>query len=57
VPFTPGSSAIFVPIRIVFSVALPSAGLFKHGAAYLNTPADQVPQNPYYAAEPEDGQG
>jgi PilZ domain len=57
VPFTPGSSAIFVPIRIVFSVALPSAGLFKHGAAYLKTPAEQAPQNPYYAAEPEDGQG
>jgi len=35
VPFTPGSSAIFVPIRIVFSQAIPSAGLFRHGAAYL----------------------
>lgn len=35
VPFTPGSGAIFVPVRIVFSVALPSAGLFKHGAAYV----------------------
>src|SRR5262245_1753998 len=38
VPFTPGSSAIFVPIRIVFSQALPSAGLFRHGAAYLKAP-------------------
>lgn len=38
VPFTPGSSAIFVPIRIVFSQALPSAGLFRHGAAYLKLP-------------------
>jgi hypothetical protein len=38
VPFTPGSSAIFVPIRIVFSHALPSAGLFRHGAAYLKAP-------------------
>jgi hypothetical protein len=38
VPFTPGCSAIFVPIRIVFSVPLPSAGLFKHGAAYLKNP-------------------
>jgi hypothetical protein len=38
VPFTPGSSAIFVPIRIVFSQALPSAGLFRHGAAYLKPP-------------------
>jgi hypothetical protein len=38
VPFTPGSSAIFVPIRIVFSQAIPSAGLFRHGAAYLRPP-------------------
>src|SRR5262249_45474744 len=38
VPFTPGSSAIFVPIRIVFSQAIPSAGLFRHGAAYLKRP-------------------
>jgi len=37
VPFTPGSGAIFVPVRIVFSVALPSAGLFKHGAAYVKS--------------------
>ncbi len=40
VPFTPGSSAIFLPIRIVFSVAIPSAGLFKHGAAYLRAPSE-----------------
>ena len=40
VPFTPGSSAIFVPIRIVFSQAIPSAGLFRHGAAYIKPPAD-----------------
>jgi hypothetical protein len=38
VPFTPGSSAIFVPVRIVFSRAIPSAGLFRHGAAYLKPP-------------------
>jgi len=38
VPFTPGSSAIFVPIRIVFSQAIPSAGLFRHGASYLKPP-------------------
>lgn len=35
VPFTPGSSAIFVPIRIVFSRAIPSAGLYRHGASYI----------------------
>src|SRR5437016_2914565 len=38
VPFTPGSAAIFVPIRIVFSQAIPSAGLYRHGAAYLRPP-------------------
>jgi hypothetical protein len=38
VPFTPGSAAIFVPIRIVFSQSLPSAGLYRHGAAYLRPP-------------------
>jgi len=27
-----------VQIRIVFSVPLPSAGLFKHGAAYIKSP-------------------
>jgi hypothetical protein len=35
VPFTPGASAIFVPIRIVFSRAIPSAGLYRHGASYI----------------------
>ena len=40
VPFTPGSGAIFVPIRIVFSQAIPAAGLFRHGAAYLRQPGD-----------------
>ncbi len=40
VPYTPGSGAIFVPIRIVFSQAIASAGLFRHGAAYLKAPVD-----------------
>jgi hypothetical protein len=40
VPFTPGSGAIFVPIRIVFSQAIPSAGLYRHGAAYIKQPLD-----------------
>lgn len=40
VPFTPGSSAIFVPLRIVFSQAIPTAGLYRHGAAYIKTPVD-----------------
>lgn len=38
VPYTPGSGAIFVPIRIVTSQAIPAAGLFRHGAAYLRPP-------------------
>ena len=38
VPFTPGAGAIFVPIKIVFSQPIPSAGLFRHGAAYLKPP-------------------
>ena len=38
VPFTPGAGAIFVPIRIVFSQPIRSAGLFRHGAAYLRPP-------------------
>jgi len=40
VPFTPGTGAIFVPIRIVFSQAIPSAGLHRHGAAYIKPPMD-----------------
>jgi len=40
VPFTPGSAAIFVPIRIVFSQAIPAAGLFRHGAAYVRPPSE-----------------
>jgi hypothetical protein len=38
VPYTPGAGAIFVPIRIVFSQAISTAGLFRHGAAYLRSP-------------------
>jgi hypothetical protein len=40
VPFTPGSAAIFVPIRIVFSQAIAAAGLYRHGAAYIRIPVD-----------------
>lgn len=40
VPFTPGSGAIFVPIRIVSSRAIPSARLYRHGAAYVRPPTD-----------------
>jgi hypothetical protein len=40
VPYTPGTGTIFVPIRIVFSQAMPTAGLFRHGAAYIKPPLD-----------------
>jgi hypothetical protein len=40
VPYTPGTGAIFVPIRIVFSQAIPTAGLYRHGAAYIRPPLD-----------------
>jgi len=40
VPFTPGTGAIFVPIRIVFSQAIPTAGLYRHGAAYIKPHLD-----------------
>jgi hypothetical protein len=40
VPFTPGSAAIFVPIRVVFSQAIPAAGLYRHGAAYIKIAVD-----------------
>jgi hypothetical protein len=42
VPFTPGSGAIFVPIRIVFSQAIPSVGLYRHGAAYIRPASDSA---------------
>jgi hypothetical protein len=38
VPYTPGAGAIFVPIRIVSSQPIASAGLFRHGAAYVRPP-------------------
>jgi len=40
VPYTPGAGAIFVPIRIVFSQSIPTAGLYRHGAAYIKPPLD-----------------
>jgi hypothetical protein len=40
VPYTPGTGAIFVPIRIVFSQSIPTAGLYRHGVAYIKPPLD-----------------
>jgi hypothetical protein len=38
VPFKPGITAIFVRGRIVFSLPVRGAGLFRHGVAYINLP-------------------
>src|SRR6266702_8656103 len=51
VPFTPGTGAIFVPIRIVFSQAMPTAGLYRHGAAYIKPPLDTDPSPSPVAAQ------
>lgn len=39
VPYTPGAGAIFVPIRVELSQAIPGAGVFRHGARYIEPPA------------------
>jgi len=39
VPYTPGAAAIFVPIRVELSQAIPGAGVFRHGASYIEPPA------------------
>ncbi len=41
VPFTPGSGNIFVPVRIVFSQQIPAAGLYRHGASYIQQTSDR----------------
>jgi hypothetical protein len=38
VPFRPGTRPIFVRGRIVFSLPVRGAGLFRHGVAYINLP-------------------
>jgi len=40
VPYTSGTGAIFVPIRIVFSQSIPTAGLYRHGVAYIKPTLD-----------------
>jgi hypothetical protein len=40
VPFTPGTKAIFVPGRIVFSAPVRGAGLFRHGVSYLKSSSE-----------------
>ncbi len=40
VPYTKGAANIFVPARVVYVQEVPSAGLHRHGAAYLR-PAEE----------------
>jgi len=40
VPFKPGTKAIFVRGRIVFSSPVRGAGLFRHGVAYIKYPPE-----------------
>ena len=41
VPYTKGAANIFVPARVIYVQEVPSAGLHRHGAAYLRTPAGE----------------
>lgn len=38
VPYSPDTANIFLPARIVYSEAMPKAGLFRHGTEYRRTP-------------------
>lgn len=37
VPYAPEAANIFLPVRVVYSEALPKAGLFRHGTEYRKT--------------------
>jgi len=37
VPYTKGAANIFVPARVIYVQEVPTAGLHRHGAAYLRT--------------------
>jgi len=45
VPYTKGAANIFVPARVIYVQEVPSAGLHRHGAAYLRTPAGDNEEN------------
>jgi hypothetical protein len=42
VPYVKGVSNIFVPARIVHVTEVPTAGIFRHGAAYIALPEDEA---------------
>lgn len=41
VPYTKGAANIFVPARVIYVQEVASAGLHRHGAAYLRTPSEE----------------
>lgn len=41
VPYTKGAANIFVPARVIYVQEVPSAGLHRHGAAYLRKGAEE----------------
>jgi PilZ domain-containing protein len=41
VPYTKGAASIFVPARVIYVQEVPSAGLHRHGAAYLRTGVEE----------------
>lgn len=43
VPYTPGAAAIFVPVLVELSQAIPAAGVFRHGARYIEPPGEGGP--------------
>jgi PilZ domain len=44
VPYTKGAANIFVPARVIYAQEVPSAGLHRHGAAYLRAPEEEDPE-------------
>lgn len=43
VPYTPGMANVFVPAVVIHVRALPTAGLYRHGARYLRKDAPGLP--------------
>jgi hypothetical protein len=41
VPYTKGAANIFVPARVIYVQEVPSAGLHRHGAAYLRATSEE----------------
>ncbi|MGH9864185.1 MAG: PilZ domain-containing protein [Candidatus Acidiferrales bacterium] len=43
VPYTPGTANVFIPVIVVHVRALPTAGLYRHGAKYLRKDVEGLP--------------